>query len=430
MTAATSRRIAIVVLLALAAAGTAHAGGLYLYEVDAATTSLASAGWTARAEDAGTIFSNPAGMARLGDGALQFSLVPLYLDTRFSPDPSRTTTSGPDGDASSWIPLGGFEYVHGLSPNVKLGLAVGGYFGLALDYEDGWVGRYYIDNVQVQAVTLEPAVSFRANERWSFGLGAAVHYGIFKQEVAINNTPIVLPGTAQPDGSVKIDATTWAVQANLGVLWEPSERTRVGLQYLSQASLDFSDTPEFTGLRPELETALDAAGVLGTPLDVGMKMPQAVRLGSFHVLSGGWDLMADIGWEQWSRFGKVDILLASDDATTVTADRRYEDVWHAALGARKRLSDPWDLRFGASYDSTMVEDADRTPDLPLGAAVRMGAGAEYRYSEAAALAFGYAVIWGGNLPMDVERGALAGRVAGEYSGTAIHVLSGTWRRVF
>jgi len=426
----TARRIAVLIMLVLASAGAAHAGGVYLYETDAASTSLASAGWTARAEDAGTIFSNPAGMARLGDGALQVSLLPLYLDTRFGSDSSRTTTSGPDGDASSWLPLGGVEYVHGLSPNVKLGLAVGGYFGLALDYENGWVGRYYLDNIQLQAVTLEPALSFRANERWSFGVGAAVHYGMFKEEVAINNTPILLPGEAQPDGRLKIDATTWAVQANLGVLWEPSDRTRVGLQYLSQASLDFSDTPEFTGLRPALETALDAAGVLGTRLDVGMKMPQAVRLGSFHALSDDWDLMADIGWEQWSRFGKVDILLASDDATSITVDRRYQDVWHAAIGARKRASDPWDLRFGASYDSSMVKDVDRTPDLPLGATTRLAVGAEYRYSKDAAFAFGYELVWGGNLPMDVERGPLAGRVAGEYSNTAIHVLSGTWRRVF
>ena len=190
----TARGMAILLTLALAAAGAAHAGGAYLYELDAASTSLASAGWTARAEDAGTIFSNPAGMARLGDGALQVSLLPLYLDTKFSPDPARTTSSGSDGDASSWLPLGGVEYVHSLSPDVKLGLAVGGYFGLALDYEDGWVGRYYVDSVQLQAVTIEPAVSFRANERWSFGLGAAVQYGMFKQEMAINNTPIAPPG--------------------------------------------------------------------------------------------------------------------------------------------------------------------------------------------------------------------------------------------
>jgi long-chain fatty acid transport protein len=427
---ASLRRAAILAMLALLAQGAAHAGGAYLYEIDSATTSLASAGWTARAEDAGTIFSNPAGMARLGDGGFQVSLIPLYLDIGFSPDPTLTTASGAAGDASSWLPFGGFEYVRGISDKVALGLAAGGYFGLALDYEDGWVGRYYVDTVQLQALTIEPAISFRASDRWSFGLGAAVHYGIFRAELAINNTPIVLPGTAQPDGKLEIDTDTWAVQANLGVLWEPSDSMRFGLQYLSESSLDFTDTPEFTGLRPALETALGAAGILDTPLDVGMTMPQAVRLGSFHVLSDDWDLMADIGWEEWSRFGMVEILLASDDATSITADRNYEDVWHAAIGARKRLTPPWELRFGLAYDTSMVEDVNRTPDLPLGASLRLAGGAEYKYSEKGAFAFGYELAWGGSLAMDVERGPLAGRVAGEYPDTAIHFLSGTWRKVF
>jgi hypothetical protein len=40
------------------------------------------------------------------------------------------------------------------------------------------------------------------------------------------------------------------------------------------------------------------------------------------------------------------------------------------------------------------------------------------------------LMWGGNLPMDVNRGPLAGRVAGEYPNAAIHVVSVTWRKVF
>ena len=41
------------------------AGGLLLYEVGTADVGLASAGYTARAQDASTVFTNPAGMTRL-----------------------------------------------------------------------------------------------------------------------------------------------------------------------------------------------------------------------------------------------------------------------------------------------------------------------------------------------------------------------------
>ena len=41
------------------------AGGLLLYEVGTADIGLASAGYNARAQDASTVFTNPAGMTKL-----------------------------------------------------------------------------------------------------------------------------------------------------------------------------------------------------------------------------------------------------------------------------------------------------------------------------------------------------------------------------
>jgi long-chain fatty acid transport protein len=45
--------------------GPAWGGGAYLTEISSAEVGLASAGWAARAQDAGTLFSNPAGMILL-----------------------------------------------------------------------------------------------------------------------------------------------------------------------------------------------------------------------------------------------------------------------------------------------------------------------------------------------------------------------------
>src|SRR5215471_3935169 len=59
---------ALVVIASLVGAlGTSqgHAGGLTLYEVGTADVGLASAGYNARAQDASTVLTNPAGMTRL-----------------------------------------------------------------------------------------------------------------------------------------------------------------------------------------------------------------------------------------------------------------------------------------------------------------------------------------------------------------------------
>ena len=47
------------------ASGQAAAGGLYAYEFGTADVGLASAGYNVRAQDASTVFTNPAGMTRL-----------------------------------------------------------------------------------------------------------------------------------------------------------------------------------------------------------------------------------------------------------------------------------------------------------------------------------------------------------------------------
>ena len=60
-----ARRLAMVASLLVVAVGEAGAGGLSLYEVGTADVGLASAGYGARAQDASTVLTNPAGMTRL-----------------------------------------------------------------------------------------------------------------------------------------------------------------------------------------------------------------------------------------------------------------------------------------------------------------------------------------------------------------------------
>ena len=77
-------------------------------------------------------------------------------------------------------------------------------------------------------------------------------------------------------------------------------------------------------------------------------------------------LMGNLGWQDWSEFGKVGVTMASEDTSSLTIDRNYKDTWHVAFGAQYRVADPWLLTAGVAYDSSMVDDEDRTPDLPMG----------------------------------------------------------------
>jgi long-chain fatty acid transport protein len=413
-------RLGILVMSSLLlTAVTGKAGGLYLYEIGSPDVGLAAAGYAARAQDASTTFTNPAGMTRLKKPSLMAGSQPMYLNLDFSAD-NNTTVAGGSGDSNGWMPAGGLFYVNPVNDRLAFGLAANGYFGLALDYQDNWVGRYYVQDTTLQAAALQPAVAWQFNDQLSVGVGVAMVYGMLEEKLAVNRVLDALP-----DGELKLEDEDFAVQLNLGVLYEPVMGTRFGLTYLSKADLDFSDQADVSGFGPTLEGIL---GLGSRTIDLGMTMPQAVMFSVYHDLNDRLALMANFGWQDWSEFGKVEVSVSNTRAD-FTTDLPYDDTWHVAFGAQYRVSEPWLLTAGIAYDSAMLDEKDLTPTLPVGETWRFGFGALYDWSKCLTLGAAYAVGWGGDLDMDVERGPLAGRVSGTYKNTAIHVvaLNAQWR---
>ena len=138
--------------------------------------------------------------------------------------------------------------------------------------------------------------------------------------------------------------------------------------------------------------------------------------------------MGNLGWQDWSRFGGIDVQVANSPPTGLSTQLPYQDTWHGALGAKRRMGVAWLISAGVGYDSPPVKDADRSVTLPLGPAWRYAAAAQRRFSDTFELGFGYSLQSLGDMPVDQNRGPLAGRVAGSYQGAAVHVLSiqGHW----
>jgi long-chain fatty acid transport protein len=416
-------------LLMVAAPAATWAGGLYLYEVGPAEVRTASAGMAARAQDASTLFTNPAGMTRLKQPEVLFSIQPLYMHLNFESDSNTSAHnqrqpdgSGADnGDASAWLPTGSAFYVHPVTNQLSLGIGVFGYFGLALKYDDGWEGRYYAREAQLQGMTFMPAAAYRVNDWLSFGAGLNVMYGILKERVAVNNNPLGL-GDIQ-DGELEIKDNEWGFGYLAGVLVEPTQHTRFGLTYLSKTRLDFKAKTDFSDLRPAFERLLHRRGLLDTDLSMRVNAPQAVMLSGYHQINDRWAIMGNLGWQDWSNFGSIDVGVSAENSTSLTADLHYKDTWHAALGVEYKASDPLLLSLGVAYDSSMMGDGQRSPSLPSGLAWRFGTGAQYKAKKNIDLSLAYEFVWSGDLAVDVNRGPLAGRVSGDYTNTSLQAIN-------
>lgn len=402
-------------LLGIALADIAHAGGLTLYEIGTPDLGLAAAGYAARAQDAATVLTNPAGMTRLNQSQFMLSGQALYGVAQFTPNSLTTPSLGTNdgGNAVGFLPGGSAFFVWSATPDLKVGFGLFSNFGLSESYEDAWVGRYYVQSATLLGLSMMPSVACRFLPWFSAGVSVNVMYGILRDTAAVNG---ILPSA--PDGTLEVESNAWGVGVEVGVLFEPAEGTRIGATYTSPMSLGFSATPSITNV-PAGSPFL----ALQKPVSLGMTVPQGVMLSVYKEVVPGLALLANVGWQNWSQFGKVDVQVSDPSQTSVTVNVNYKDTWHGALGAQIKAAEGWLVSTGISYDSSMIANDQRTPALPTGSAWRFAAGVQHPVSESVELGLAYEFLWGGTLPMDQQRGPLSGRIAGSYQNTLINFFA-------
>lgn len=364
-----TRGLATVTLgAALLAAPPAGAGGLLLYEVGTADVGLAAAGYGARAQDASTVLTNPAGMLRFEGTRILGGAQALYGNTPFDVGAGTSPGLGTEGgNPIGWFPGGGAFMTHRLSPKLALGFAATGNFGLAESYDEGWAGRYYIQEATLLGVSLLPAVAWQVSETVSAGAAANLMYGVLNEKVAINNI-------TGPDGRLELDDTTWGYGLNLGLMYDAGAGTRAGLTWTSQVALGFEAPAQFTDLAPGLSAILGARGLLDANVGMGLRVPQTVMLSTYRQLNPRVALLGSVGWQQWSKFGRVDVGVDSNDPVSLTTTSTFSDTWHGALGLQHQANDSWRLDVGVGYDSSFQDSAKISPALPADSAWRFGLG--------------------------------------------------------
>jgi long-chain fatty acid transport protein len=415
-----ARGLGLASTLALAAAAgfdsaPAHAGGASVYEMGTIDLGTATAGRAALAWDASTAFVNPAGMNRLEDNEAVFGLEGLVIQMKFDPAPETSVAGSPTGSPGGFMPSGSLHAVFETAPGQRFGLSLASTAGLALDYDDDWVGRYYVDESALLTLTLNPSYSVRVNDRIALGGGLDVMVGSLIASVPINN---VLDGIE--DGRLEVDTGATGFGWNAGVLIEPDPDTRFGFAYRSGVDLDFDDVGAVSGLGPGLEGLLQGAGLLGDELDVGMTIPQELMLSAYQALNEDWALMGNFGWQNWEEFGRVEVSVA--DSTTVTTPSSYDDTWHVAFGVHYRVKADWLGMAGFAFDSSACEDETRTISMPFDTARRYAIGVLHDQSERLDWGFAYEFIRGGDAPVDQSR-PLAGDLVGDFDTNLIHVVA-------
>jgi long-chain fatty acid transport protein len=370
------------------------------------------------ASDASTAGANPAGMTRLERPQVLAAFQGIYINSQFDTDASGFG-GGDGGNAGGFVPSGGLHCVQPVTPDLRLGISAGSYFGLGVDYSDDWAGRYYTTDAELVTFGVNPGVGYRLADWLSVGAGFSVLYAELTQKAAVRNA--FDPGG---DGELKIEADDVGYGFNLGVLLEPSKDTRFGITYRSKVDLEFKDAAALKNVGPILQGILNLSGLAGSKVDIDMTIPQAVMFRAYHQLTDRLALLGNVGWQDWSEFGKQDLTLSSTTWRTFTKDLGYDDTWHVALGAQYRFAERWLWSVGAAYDTSPVDgDDQRTPDLPLDRQIRVGTGLQYDWNDDLTVGAAYEYLDVGKAKIDQEGGPLQGPLKGDYDPNVIHFFA-------
>jgi long-chain fatty acid transport protein len=428
-------------------ASQARASAFALTEQSASGLGNSYAGAAASAEDASTIYYNPAGMSLLPEGSqISFGGVLIDISTKFSNSGSiQSGATGPvsavpnatrplggtGGDAGGLSGVPNLYFATDITKDWKIGLGISAPFGLKTEYNSDWMGRFQAIKSEIDTVNFNPSVSFKLNDVASFGFG--LNYQQFNADltngfnyvVATAGTPLGGAGAAaippaNAEGTVEVKGSDSAWGYNLGAMFQLSPDTRLGASYRSSINYHVTGTVTFSNVptNPPQVPGIFKNG--NATLDI--KMPDTFSLALAHQLDPKWTLLADATWTGWSKIQNLTVITDNGLPPSVTPEN-FRDTWRLGIGANYHYSDAWTIKIGTAYDQSPVNDTDRTARLPDNDRIWLSVGTQYRWSKQGTLDFGYAHLFVKDTPINQSAGnaPLNGQLVGMYT-TSIDIF--------
>ena len=390
----------IAATLAACAANNALGAGFALSESSAAAVANAFSGGAAGAADASTVFFNPAGMSALPGNQAMFVLSAIAVSSQFSNSGSRspigspaTGNDGGDAGTTPLVPAAFLSYRLSAGDRLTLGLGLNVPFGLQIDYDSGWKGRYQALKSDLQSMNIQPAIAWQLSPAVSLGAGIsimrvkaeltrAIDFGaacFANVGPALCTAAGVLPGSK--DGIAKVEGSDWGYGANLGAMFNLGSDARIGVTYRSKVRQEVSGSATFANpsLPGPFAALTQTNATTNTDARATVDLPESVAIGFFAPLGGGLTLMGEAAWTRWSRIQELRVKFANGAPDSVVP-LNWKNVTRIALGLNYQWNEDLKLRAGLAWDPSPVEDDNRTARIPDNDRTILGIGVSYAFA--------------------------------------------------
>ncbi len=332
---------------AVLAAQSVLGAGFGIYEGSARGNAMGTE-VTADPASPSVLYNNAAGMTELEGTQVEAGLTLIHPSvTVVTTTPAGVVEN--EAESNWWTPPSAYV-THQINDKLWAGFGIFSRYGLGIDYEDDWTGRYDIQEATIQSLDLNPSVAYKVMDNLSLSAGLRAEWFDLEMYKAIPTaTPFV-----DPDLQLKLTGDSWGIGYNLGAYYEATDWISFGLAYDSR-------------IQQEVEGDYSASSPLGT-VSSGtgggdITTPDIIRLGTSVQATEKLTLNAGIVYTLWSSYNELAIhfdppLLGKIPSST--SEKDWSDVFRYQLGAEYALNETWALRAGYVYDET--PDPDTTVD--------------------------------------------------------------------
>lgn len=392
-----------------------QAAGFQLAEYSATGLGRAYAGEAAMADNASAQWRNPAMLTYL-EGT-QISAGAIYVNPNVDVEGTvnhaqlgKTHVSSNDFAHDAVIP--NFYLSHQLNEQVALGFALGTNYGMETDLGTEFAASHFGNQASVIskeanlniAYQILPQLSIGGGVRYVMGEG---HFGATAPAKNLIRHPVTNNVMTLPKGTtlkyMEGEDNSWGWQ--VGSAWQINQDHRLGFAYKSEVVMDFEDHAEgvsYGSYKPGM---------------MSVTLPATAELASFHQLNDQWAIHASINWTDWSSFKELTAVFP--EKSDLIKSENWEDNYRFALGTTYQYDTKLALRAGVAYDTSAVDDKNRTATIPETDRTWVSVGGSYIATPQLTLDAGFTYIFAKDATINEPRDAsdqTAAAIGGAFTG--------------